>query len=227
MLCIAEEAARQWVADCSEQERGLVPRCELESWLRLVQEVAVLRLPLLFSRTHADITLSEGGAVATRGGGGNWYRAAASKVAIRSGCHFAHVTAVEGVGLSFGVIRPGYDVEGGANAQHVDGHCFYWKGEGWRYPGDHDWEGRQEAWEPGNRIGMLLDVDQGSMTVWKNTVKLGVMQAEGLSGLYCWAVELIPADSERVESAPAPASPTEEELAAAKAWEPSSESDDE
>ena len=30
---------------------------------------------------------------------------------------------------------------------------------------------------------MLLDLDQGSMTVWKNDEKLGVMQAEGLGGL--------------------------------------------
>ena len=34
---------------------------------------------------------------------------------------------------------------------------------------------------------MLLDLDQGSMTVWKNDVKLGVMVGEGLSGLLCWA----------------------------------------
>ena len=86
--------------------------------------------------------------------------------------------------------------------------------------------------EEGDRIGMLLDLDQGSMTVWKNDEKMGVMVAEGLSGEYCWAVELYHADnSARIESAPAPASPTEEELTAAKAWQPSysdseSESDD-
>ena len=41
--------------------------------------------------------------------------------------------------------------------------------------------------EQGDRIGMLLDLDQGSMTVWKNGVKLGVMQAGGLRGPLCWA----------------------------------------
>jgi len=46
---------------------------------------------------------------------------------------------------------------------------------------------------------------------------MGVMQAEGLSGPLCWAAELY-RGSARIESAPAPASPTEEELAAAKAW---------
>ena len=63
---------------------------------------------------------------------------------------------------------------------------------------------------------MLLDLYQGSMTVWKNDVQLGVLIAEGLRGPLCWAVSIfVEDDSVRIESAPAPA--TEEELAAAKA----------
>jgi hypothetical protein len=119
----------------------------------------------------------------------------------------------------FGVIRPGWDVEGGAHALNVDGHCFYFTEDGERYPGVRGWEGMQYA-DEGDRIGMLLDLDQGSMTVWKNNEKLGVMQAEGLTGPLCWAVSLHQHDSSaRIESAPAPASPAEEELAAAKAWQ--------
>ena len=57
----------------------------------------------------------------------------------------------------------------------------------------------------GNRIGMLLDLDQGSMTVWKNDEKLGVMHAEGLSGPLCWAVGLaLQGASARIGSAPLP-----------------------
>ena len=66
---------------------------------------------------------------------------------------------------------------------------------------------------------MLLDLDQGSMRIWKNDEKMGVMVAEGLSGPLCWAVSQYYLDSGRIDSAPAPGSPTEEELAAAKAWE--------
>ena len=74
--------------------------------------------------------------------------------------------------------------------------------------------------EQDDRIGMLLDLDQGSMTVWKNNERLGVMQAEGLTGPLCWAVSLVlPGSSARIGSAPALASPTEEELAAAAAWQ--------
>jgi len=77
----------------------------------------------------------------------------------------------------------------------------------------------QTATQQGDRIGMLLDLDQGSMTLYKNDIRLGVMQAEGLSGPLCWSALLYgEGASARIESAPAPSSPTEEELAAAKAW---------
>ena len=108
------------------------------------------------------------------------------------------------------------------HAFREDGHCFYNTGDGSRCPGYSDWEGMQPAREQGDRIGMLLDLDQGSMTVWKNDEKLGVMVAEGLSGPLCWAVEMYyHGNSARIESAPAPASPTEEELelVTAKAWQ--------
>jgi hypothetical protein len=67
---------------------------------------------------------------------------------------------------------------------------------------------------------MLLDLDQGSMTVYKNDERLGVM-ATGLSGEYSWAVELVmQGASVRIEAAAAPVSPTAEELARAVAYEP-------
>jgi hypothetical protein len=72
------------------------------------------------------------------------------------------------------------------NAHRVDGHCFYY---GSCYPGDHDWEGMQTAEDEDDRIGLLLDLDQGTMTVYKNDERLGVM-ATGLSGEYSWAVSL-------------------------------------
>ena len=146
-------------------------------------------------------------------------QAVAGKVVMRSGRHFAQF-AVVGGGLLFGVIRPGYDVEGGEEADDVDGHCFYSTFDGQSDPGEHAWEGMQSADKPGDRVGMLLDLDQGSMMVYKNGLKLGVMVAEGLSGPLCWAASLYDAGgSTRIESAPAPASPTEEELAAARAWQ--------
>ena len=65
-------------------------------------------------------------------------------------------------------MRPGWDVEGGENAHVVDDHCFYMycTSDGSRCPSFNKWEGmtQQGATEQGDRIGMLLDLDQGSMT---------------------------------------------------------------
>jgi hypothetical protein len=244
MLSIPEEAARRWVLRCSEQEREWVSFRTTEHWLCLMHEVEVLRLPLAFGQAHASVTLTENGAVATKGA--RWdAQSAGSKVVMRSGRHFAQFTVLTPCSpsswqLAAGVIRPGWDVgpEGGVNAEapeDVDGHCFFSNNEGRCYPGFgypkgyetysfyinyHWWEGMQPAREPGDRIGMLLDLDQGSMTVWKNGEQLGVMVVEGLTGPLCWAVSMRgQGSSVRIESAPAPASPTEEQLAAAKAWQ--------
>jgi hypothetical protein len=73
------------------------------------------------------------------------------------------------------------------------------------FPAPHDWEDRQGAKQDGDRIGMLLDLDQGTMTIYKNDKWLGVM-ATGPSGEYCWAVAMcILGESARIDSAPLPA----------------------
>ena len=200
MWSIAEEVARRWIVDCTDQERGWVPRRGRESWLGLMWEVEVLRRGAVFGRSHAEMTLSEGGALATIGGT-NTFRTAASKAVMRAGRHYAQFTVVSGTYMMFGVIRPGWDVEGAQDAQRVDGHCFYYT----YY-----------------RVGLLLDLDQGTMTVYqgKNDERLGVM-ATGLSGEYSWAVSLILFNnSVRIEAAEAPVSPSAEELKQAAAWMP-------
>ncbi|EJK62309.1 hypothetical protein THAOC_17082, partial [Thalassiosira oceanica] len=52
-----------------------------------------------------------------------------------------------------------------------------------------DWEGRQGC-DPGDTIGMLLNLDEGTLVVYKNNRRLGVMK-DGLSGLYCWCASSI------------------------------------
>ena len=141
---------------------------------------------------------------------------------MRSGRHFARFTLVLDGIMMFGVVRLAWDVEGGENAHGVDGQSFYYTDNGRRFPGNRHWEGRQPA-RQSDRIGMLLDLDQGSMTVWKNEMKLGVMQVEGLGGPLCWAVQMYTPGrhrgSVRIESPLAPPSPTEEELAVMMAWQ--------
>jgi hypothetical protein len=218
---IGEEVARRWIAECTEQQRGWVPRRACESWLGLMHEVETLRRAAVFGRSHETIAVSEGGALLTleeEDDDNRDNRAAASKAVMRAGRHYVQFTVVSGYHMLFGVIRPGWDVEGGMDADSVDGHCFYFTYDGYRYPGEHDWEGMQYAMKEGDRVGMLLDLDQSSMTVYKNDERLGVM-ATGLSGEYCWAVTMYHDDSARIDAAAAPASPTAEQLAQAVAYE--------
>ena len=54
------------------------------------------------------------------------------------------------------------------NAEELDGHCFFdaYTGGCWYtggYPGGNEWKGVQRAREKGDCIGMLVDLDQGSM----------------------------------------------------------------
>ena len=50
------------------------------------------------------------------------------------------------------------------------------------------WEG-SENMRSDSELGMLLDLDEGTLSVYKNGRKLGVMK-RGLAGPYCWVVSL-------------------------------------
>ena len=47
-----------------------------------------------------------------------------------------------------------------------------------------DWEGMERC-RTGDTVGMLLNLNEGTLTVYKNNHRLGVMK-DGLSGPYCW-----------------------------------------
>ncbi|EJK48349.1 hypothetical protein THAOC_32863, partial [Thalassiosira oceanica] len=50
-----------------------------------------------------------------------------------------------------------------------------------------EWHGREGLDESGT-IGLLLDLDEGTLSVFKNNRRLGVMKGGGLGGEYCWFV---------------------------------------
>jgi hypothetical protein len=87
---IIQEAARQWIAACTDQEQGWVPRRGRESWLGLMWEVESLRRrSAVFGRSHESMTLSAGGSVATKAAVGDYRdRAVASKAVMRAGRHY-------------------------------------------------------------------------------------------------------------------------------------------
>jgi len=100
--------------------------------------------------------------------------------------------------------------------------CFYNLGNGFCHSKDWEdrmslssehttewnWDGIESGWQSCNRtesgwqgitsgleIGMLLDLDEGTISIYKNGLKLGVMKSgfmkRGLAGPYCWAVSMI------------------------------------
>ena len=145
-----------------------------------------------------------------------------------SGRHFAQCTLVKGAEqVLLGVSHPGWDSELKANsegeiavdASDQEGHCYYYTGNGRRFPGGHDWDGRAGAKE-GDRIGLLIDMEEGSLTVFKNDELLGVMQSSGLTGQMNWSVERSNPESVvrvvRREQVPAAPSVYEQVAAAAR-----------
>jgi hypothetical protein len=128
---IAEEVARRWLVKCNEQERGWVPRNDQESWLSLMREVELVRCAAVFDRSHAFITLAEGGVWATKAVAEKQIdRVVASKAVMRVGRHYAQFTVLHGL-LMFGVIRPGWNVQGGENTLLVN--CSSWTASARRF----------------------------------------------------------------------------------------------
>ncbi|EJK55289.1 hypothetical protein THAOC_24992, partial [Thalassiosira oceanica] len=68
-----------------------------------------------------------------------------------------------------------------------NGHCH---GTDWdtKVTND-DWQGLEGLVGSGT-IGLLLDLDEGTLSVFKNNRRLGVTKRGGLSGEYCWFVSV-------------------------------------
>ena len=78
---------------------------------------------------------------------------------------------------------------GGSSIHCCIFHCEfgYRRWTDWETPSDvSEWQGHEELTGNGT-IGLLLDLDEGSLSVFKDGRRLGVMK-EGLGGEYCWFV---------------------------------------
>ena len=76
----------------------------------------------------------------------------------------------------------------GAGNVHACQFSLYNVGISWTNWDNQKHEANWEAlgnWEIGDTLGMLLNLDEGTLTVYKNNRRLGVMK-DRLSGSYCW-----------------------------------------
>ena len=79
--------------------------------------------------------------------------------------------------------------------------CEYWSYNGHMNWTDWDdnrmhyqWDGMEGCEAAGDTVGMLLNLDEGTLTVYKNNRRLGVMK-DGLSGPYCWYADVSDGDT--------------------------------
>ena len=82
-----------------------------------------------------------------------------------------------------------------------DGYC--WSSNWEEYGGQEESWDEMETTSTPCKIGMLLDLDEGTLSVYKNGRKLGVMK-RGLSGQYCWVVTLLPGRQVTIKRGPVP-----------------------
>ena len=61
-----------------------------------------------------------------------------------------------------------------------------------------DWEGREGGDESSFKIGLVLDLDEGTLDVYKNDRRLGTLKS-GLAGEYCWVVTISPDEHDSVD----------------------------
>ncbi|EJK76983.1 hypothetical protein THAOC_01217 [Thalassiosira oceanica] len=89
-------------------------------------------------------------------------------------------------------IRASYWGDGNVNCCTFfgeDGSCWWSSGEGTCNDGEPEWSGNVDMGVDPCTVGLLLDLNAGTLTVYKNSHRLGVMM-RGLTGEYCWMVTL-------------------------------------
>jgi hypothetical protein len=141
-----------------------------------VVAMAVKETPLLW-RTFAEgrVTLSEGGAVATQHTSNNENSLTTTGTELTEGRHYWEVELLSSVSSIFvGISRPNLDPTGG----YFYGHCT----DGWFiYPyygalcgnGKNYYDDGAGSYKQGDRVGVLLDLDNGSLRFFKNGVQHG------------------------------------------------------
>ena len=155
--------------------------------------------------------------------------AVARNYVMESGVHYAEFRIGEGKPY-IGVVRPTPNLDPGRFAdffaRRFFGEFLAARTEEWGNGDVHaceffcksgnrnstNWDGMTEYFEywrgaegchGGDRIGMLLNLDDGTLTVYKNKRRLGVMK-DGLSGSYCWYATLTKGDAVTIRMGEAP-----------------------
>jgi hypothetical protein len=196
---------RQELYKVAERADGLAVReddaepepLEDESMLLADGEIvamAVKELPLLWRTFPADrITLSEGGAVATQTVSG--YRKqplTTTGIEISAGKHYWEVELLSKVHSIFiGISRPNLDPTGYYYDRECTDGWFICADDGYLYGNGKYGDVAAGSYKQGDRVGMLLDLDNGSLHFFKNGVQHGPgYPADNVKGPVVIAVQM-------------------------------------
>jgi hypothetical protein len=143
--------------------------------------MAVKELLLLWRTFAADhVTLSEGGAVATHTAE-RTYALTSTGIELTEGKHFWEMELLSQIvdNIYIGISRPNLDPAG----CYCSKSCTYGWSIGATYGGLHgNGKGRDDVaggYKRGDRVGVLLDLDNGSLRFFKNGVEHGPGYAAG------------------------------------------------
>jgi len=212
---LVEETARQFLVNHllpSDTERNTLPQYGngTIAWLPILYELERLRLPLKFSRlVGRGIEYSGSESIVTSSY--DDYSTAFTNYVMKRGVHYASFNLINDAPI-LGVARPfrnfdfaneeeGFDMYderhfGNLLAQRTDawvGNVHYCQFDcsdsivSWtdlqEYK-DYDQEGFED-FDEGDVVGLLVDLNEGSLSVYKNGLSLGVTK-DGLAGEYCF-----------------------------------------
>jgi len=177
-----------------------------------------MREPLMFDQLVGDIEYVNSGdksCVKYGNAYGSGLSTAFSNNILRAGRHYALFNIGDDGGVFIGVMRPGEAIQGASGSpRYEEFYQYFSQTHAERYNNNNvhccllafetkkclssgwDDETSNETWEgseplsSGDDIGLLLNLDDGTLTVYKNGTKLGVMK-RGLAGPYCWVTTML------------------------------------
>lgn len=197
-LTIIEQIAREYLLTLSPAELERSPFEGEKSWfnkrwLSRMREIEIYRNAAdcfsLFSNNQ--LVIKDNSAKVIRINHQEEYLpVAATSAVMYDGCHFAQFT-VENNMLYIGVIPSSWYPNQEGNILNDENHCFYFTHTGHcsKYSSRRiPWRGMQRT-RNGDRIGMMLDFNNNTLSVFRNGIKLGVI-ANNMNKKYRWAVVL-------------------------------------
>jgi len=213
---LMEYIARQIMNDVTDEEKPVLIRYDGESWIAVYRQLLIMRSRLVFGQLFGPISHIDGNksSVRKKSACARECTAIGSQV-MRGGKHFVKIRVDPGRSGA-GVIRPikKWDGDGTFNPFCSSQHAALRDNDNGRW-GDSDvdicmyniryeecyacsWEensrftGGDSTWDDtivpeGSVLGMLLDLDEGTLAIYDDNRRLGVVKS-GLTGEYCWGV---------------------------------------